>query len=111
MNVKPLLIALIILLGFEFLVLISIIYLRYKRKTEGDDQEQSDLPELPMSALIPFAPVLTRVYPENGIPLAILLIVDIFGLDLKSVSEKELQKIDGVGPTLSKKIRQFADSY
>lgn len=38
-------------------------------------------------------------------------IVDIFGLDLKSVSEKELQKIDGVGPTLSKKIRQFADSY
>ena len=38
-------------------------------------------------------------------------IVDIFGLDLKSVSEKELQKIDGLGETLSKKIKQFADSY
>ena len=38
-------------------------------------------------------------------------IVEIFGLDLKSVSEKELQKIDGIGETLSKKIKQFADSY
>ncbi|WP_407422137.1 DEAD/DEAH box helicase [Methanobrevibacter sp.] len=38
-------------------------------------------------------------------------VVDIFGLDLKSVSEKELQKIDGIGETLSKKIKQFADSY
>ena len=38
-------------------------------------------------------------------------IVKIFGLDLKSVSEKELQKIDGIGETLSKKIKQFADSY
>lgn len=38
-------------------------------------------------------------------------IADIFGLDLKSVSEKELQKIDGIGETLSKKIKQFADSY
>ena len=38
-------------------------------------------------------------------------IVDIFGLDLKSVSEQELQKIDGIGKTLSKKIKQFADSY
>ena len=35
----------------------------------------------------------------------------IFGLDLKSVSEKELQQIDGIGETLSKKIKQFADSY
>jgi helicase len=38
-------------------------------------------------------------------------IVDVFGLDLKSVSEKELQKIDGVGEKLSKKVKQFADSY
>ena len=38
-------------------------------------------------------------------------VVDIFGLDLKSVSEKELQKIDGIGETLSKKIKQFANSY
>jgi len=38
-------------------------------------------------------------------------VVDIFGLDLKSVSEKELQKIDGIGETLSKKIKQFSDSY
>ena len=35
----------------------------------------------------------------------------IFGLDLKSVSEKELQQIDGIGETISKKIKQFADSY
>ena len=35
----------------------------------------------------------------------------IFGLNLKSVSEKELQQIDGIGETLSKKIKQFADSY
>ena len=38
-------------------------------------------------------------------------IVEIFGLDLKSVNENELQKIDGIGETLSKKIKQFADSY
>ena len=74
LNVKPLLVTLMILLGFEFLILISIIYLKYKRKT-NEDQAQGDLPELPMSALIPFSPVLTRVYPENGIPLAILLTI------------------------------------
>lgn len=74
LNVKPLLVALMVLLAFEFLILIAIIYLRYKRRT-SDDEEESDLPELPMSALIPFAPVLTRVYPENGIPLAILLTI------------------------------------
>lgn len=38
-------------------------------------------------------------------------IVEIFGHDLKSVSEKELQKIDGIGETLSKKIKQFAENY
>ena len=37
-------------------------------------------------------------------------IVEVFGLDLKSVSEKELQKIDGIGETLSKKIKQFANN-
>ena len=38
-------------------------------------------------------------------------VTDIFGTDLKSVSEKELQKIDGIGETLSKKIKQFAENY
>lgn len=38
-------------------------------------------------------------------------VVEIFGTDLKSVSEKELQKIDGIGETLSKKIKQFAENY
>lgn len=74
LNVKPLLITLMILLGFEFLILIAIIYLRYKRKA-NEEPSNSDLPELPMSAVIPLSPVLTRVYPENGIPLAILLTV------------------------------------
>ena len=36
-------------------------------------------------------------------------IVQIFGTDLKSVSEKELRKIDGVGEKLSKKIKKFAE--
>ena len=36
-------------------------------------------------------------------------IVEIFGTDLKSVSEKELQKIDGVGEKLSEKIKKFAE--
>lgn len=73
LNVKPLLIALIILLIIEFLVLIGIIYLRYRRKTEDTDKVQSNLPNLPMSALFPFAPTLARIYPENGLSLAILL--------------------------------------
>ena len=38
-------------------------------------------------------------------------IVEVFGLDLKSVSEKELQKIDGIGETLSKKIKLFANKH
>ena len=38
-------------------------------------------------------------------------VTEIFGTDLKSVSEKELQKIDGIGETLSKKIKQFAENY
>ncbi|WP_149730775.1 DEAD/DEAH box helicase [Methanobrevibacter millerae] len=38
-------------------------------------------------------------------------VVEIFGTDLKSVSEKELQKIDGIGETLSKKIKQFSENY
>ncbi len=36
-------------------------------------------------------------------------IVQIFGTDLKSVSEKELRKIDGVGEKLSEKIKKFAE--
>ena len=35
-------------------------------------------------------------------------VVDIFGDDLRPVSEKELQKIDGVGPKLAKKIKDFS---
>ena len=38
-------------------------------------------------------------------------IVEIFGHDLKQVSEKELQRIDGIGETLSKKIKQFSENY
>lgn len=72
LNVKPFLIALIILLVVEFLILISIIYLRYKRKNE-ENQIISNLPDLPMSVLIPFAPTLAKIYPENGLSLAILL--------------------------------------
>ncbi len=37
-------------------------------------------------------------------------IVEIFGTDLSQVSEKELQKIDGVGPKLSEKIKQFVNN-
>ncbi|MBE6534902.1 MAG: hypothetical protein E7678_08080, partial [Ruminococcaceae bacterium] len=72
LNVKPLLIALIILLCLEFLVLIGIVYLRYKRKNETT-KTQTDLPELPMSAMIPATSILTKIYPENGLSLAILL--------------------------------------
>ena len=38
-------------------------------------------------------------------------ITEIFGTDLKNVSEKELQQLDGIGEKLSKKIKEFADSY
>ena len=72
LNVKPLLIALIILLCLEFIVLAGIVYLRYKRKIETQ-ATQNNLPELPMSAIIPFFPALTKVYPENGLTLTILL--------------------------------------
>ncbi len=37
-------------------------------------------------------------------------IVDIFGIDLNNVSEEELQKINGVGPKLSRKIKQFINN-
>ena len=79
LNVKPLLMALIILLILEFLILIAIIYLRYKRKAV-EAPNQSDLPELPYSAIIPFAPILTRIYPANGLPIAILLSFAAIGL-------------------------------
>lgn len=36
-------------------------------------------------------------------------LVDIFGEDLRFVSEKELQKVDGIGPTLAKKIHEFSE--
>ena len=37
-------------------------------------------------------------------------LVNVFGTDLSNVSEKELQKIDGIGPKLASKIRLFADN-
>ena len=37
-------------------------------------------------------------------------VVEIFGNDLKSVSENELQKIDGIGPKLSSKIKMFVEN-
>ncbi len=36
-------------------------------------------------------------------------LVDIFGEDLRFVSEKELQKVEGIGPTLAKKIHEFSE--
>ena len=102
LNVRPLLIALIILLIIEFLVLIGIIYLRYKRKTDNEVQVESDLPDLPMSALIPFAPALVKIYPENGLSLAILLSIAAMALaativllirsETKAKKNKKVQK-------------------
>ena len=37
-------------------------------------------------------------------------LVNIFGNDLKGVSESELQKIDGIGPKLAEKIRLFTNN-
>ena len=37
-------------------------------------------------------------------------VVEIFGNDLKSVSENELQKIEGIGPKLSSKIKMFVEN-
>lgn len=38
-------------------------------------------------------------------------IVDTFGDDLRVPSENELQKIDGIGKKLSKRIKEFAENY
>lgn len=81
LNVRPLLIVLVILLILEFIVLIALLYLRRKRNTEETtNSEQSNLPDIPMSAIIPFAPILTRIYPENGVVLAVLLAVAVIAL-------------------------------
>ena len=37
-------------------------------------------------------------------------LVTVFGNDLSNVSEKELQKIDGIGPKLASKIKLFTDN-
>ena len=37
-------------------------------------------------------------------------LVNVFGDDLKSASEKELQRVDGIGPKLAEKIRMFINS-
>lgn len=81
LNVKPLLIVLIVLLILEFAVLIALLYLRHKRNgEETQNKEKTNLPDLPMSAIIPIAPLLTRVYPENGVALAILLTIAVVAL-------------------------------
>ncbi len=36
-------------------------------------------------------------------------LVDVFGDDLRPVTERELQKIDGIGPKLAKKIHEFIE--
>ena len=36
-------------------------------------------------------------------------LVDVFGDDLRPVTERELQKIDGIGPKLAKKIHEFSE--
>ena len=38
-------------------------------------------------------------------------LVDAFGDDLRPISERELQKVDGIGPKLAKSIKNFADNY
>ena len=38
-------------------------------------------------------------------------LVDVFGDDLRPYSEKELQKVDGIGPKLAHNIKKFADNY
>lgn len=36
-------------------------------------------------------------------------LIDVFGDDLRPVTERELQKIDGIGPKLAKKIHEFSE--
>lgn len=74
-NLKPLLITLIILLIGEFLVLVSILYFKYKRKNEPNNEDGNDLPTLPSMAVIPFCSSLTRIYPKNGLTLTVLLVI------------------------------------
>lgn len=38
-------------------------------------------------------------------------LVDVFGEDLRPVSESQLQRVDGIGPKLAKSIRNFAENY
>ena len=38
-------------------------------------------------------------------------LIDAFGGDLRPFSEKQLQKVDGIGPKLAKNIKIFAESY
>ena len=107
LNVKPLLIALIILLAIEFLILISIIYLRYKRKTE-EKQISTNLPDLPMSAIIPLSPALAKIYPENGLTLAILLSISAIALGATIVLlvKKELNQTRNVNTQKQLKGRE-----
>lgn len=74
LNLKPFLIALVILIGTEFLILAGIIYLKKKRESaENNPDDNSNLPTLPTLALIPFTTPLTKIYPENGLTLSVLL--------------------------------------
>ena len=38
-------------------------------------------------------------------------LVDVFGEDLRPYSEKELQKVEGIGPKLAQSIKNFTDNY
>ena len=38
-------------------------------------------------------------------------LVDVFGEDLRPFSEKELQKVEGIGPKLAQSIKNFTDNY
>ena len=92
-NLKPLLIALIILLIGEFAVLATMLYFRYRRKNEPSDQADNDLPTLPMSAVLPFCPALTRIYPKNGVTLAVLLMIAAvaLGITVALLAKKEIK--------------------
>lgn len=70
LNIKPLLIFLILLIVAEFIVLALIIYIKkIKNKRKGENA----MSNLPMAGLIQSSIGLTRIYPENGIILAIFL--------------------------------------
>ena len=93
-NLKPLLIALIILLIGEFAVLATMLYFRYRRKNEPNVKSDKDLPTLPMSAVLPVCPALTRIYPKNGVTLTVLLVIAAvaLGITVALLAKKEIKE-------------------